>query len=59
MKLRKSIHQVGINALRSSYVSYRNSEAIKNGKQLSVKDKEKIAIIRIQLEGLKVDKDKN
>ena len=36
--------RVGINALRSSYVSYRNSEAIKNGKQLSVKDKEKIAI---------------
>ena len=36
--------RVGINALRSSYVSYMNSEAIKNGKQLSVKDKEKIAI---------------
>ena len=36
--------RVGINALRSSYVSYKNSEAIKNGKQLSVKDKEKIAL---------------
>ena len=36
--------RVGINALRSSYVSFRDSEAIKNGKQLSVKDKEKIAI---------------
>ena len=36
--------RVDIIALRRSYVSYRNSEAIKNGKQLSVKDKEKIAI---------------
>ena len=36
--------RVGINALRSSYVSYRTSESIKNGKQLSLKDKEKIAI---------------
>ena len=34
---------VGINALRSSYVSYQNSEAIKNGKQLTVNQKEKIA----------------
>ena len=35
--------KVGINALRSSYVSYENSEAIRNGKQLTVKQKEKIA----------------
>ena len=35
--------RVGINALRSSYVSYQNSEAIRNGKQLTVKQKEKIA----------------
>ena len=35
--------RVGINALRSSYVSYMNSEAIRNGKQLTVKQKEKIA----------------
>jgi hypothetical protein len=34
---------VGINALRSSYVSYMNSEAIRNGKQLTVKQKEKMA----------------
>ena len=34
---------VSVNSLRSSYVSYMNSEAIKNGKQLSVKQKEKIA----------------
>ncbi len=33
--------RVGINALRSSYVSYMNSEVIKNGKQLTVKQKEK------------------
>ncbi len=33
--------KLGINALRSSYVSYENSEAIKNGKQLTVKQKEK------------------
>jgi hypothetical protein len=35
--------RVGINALRSSYVSYMNSEAIRNGKQLTVKQKEKMA----------------
>ena len=35
--------KVGINALRSSYVSFQNSEAIRNGKQLTVKQKEKIA----------------
>ena len=35
--------RVGINALRSSYVSYKNSEAIRNGKQLTVKQKEKMA----------------
>ena len=35
--------KVGVNALRSSYVSYMNSEAIKNGKQLTVNQKEKIA----------------
>ena len=35
--------RVGVNALRSSYVSFMNSEAIKNGKQLSVKQKDKIA----------------
>ena len=35
--------RVGINALRSSYVSYQNSEAIRNGKQLTVKQKEKMA----------------
>ena len=35
--------RVGVNALRSSYVSYMNSEAIKNGKQLTVNQKEKIA----------------
>ena len=35
--------RVGVNALRSSYVSYMNSEAIKNGRQLSVKQKDKIA----------------
>jgi hypothetical protein len=29
--------------LRSSYVSYENSEAIRNGKQLTVKQKEKMA----------------
>jgi hypothetical protein len=34
---------VGVNALRSSYVSFMNSEAIKNGKQLTVNQKEKIA----------------
>ena len=34
---------VGVNSLRSSYVSFMNSEAIKNGKQLSVKQKDKIA----------------
>lgn len=34
---------VSVNSLRSSYVSYMNSEAIKNGKQLSVNQKEKIA----------------
>jgi hypothetical protein len=35
--------RVGINALRSSYVFYMNSEAIRNGKQLTVKQKEKMA----------------
>lgn len=35
--------RVGVNALRSSYVSYVNSEAIRNGKQLTVNQKEKIA----------------
>ena len=35
--------KVGINALRSSYVSFENSEAIRNGKQLTVKQKEKMA----------------
>ena len=35
--------KVGINALRSSYVSYKNSEAIRNGKQLTVNQKDKIA----------------
>jgi hypothetical protein len=35
--------KVGINALRSSCVSFINSEAIKNGKQLTVNQKDKIA----------------
>ena len=35
--------KVGINALRSSYVAYMNSEAIRNGKQLTVNQKDKIA----------------
>ena len=35
--------KVGVNALRSSYVSYRNSEEIRKGKQLTVNQKEKIA----------------
>ena len=35
--------KVGINALRSSYVSFMNSEAIRNGKQLTVNQKDKIA----------------
>ena len=34
---------VSVNALRSSYVTYMNTEAIKKGKPLTVKDKEKIA----------------
>ena len=34
---------VSVNSLRSSYVSYMNSEAIKKGKQLTVNQKEKIA----------------
>ena len=34
---------VSVNSLRSSYVSYRNSEAIKNGRQLTVNDKKEIA----------------
>lgn len=34
---------VSVNSLRSSYVSYRNSEAIKNGRQLTVNDKNEIA----------------
>lgn len=34
---------VSVNTFRSSYVSYANSEAIKNGKQLTVREKEKIA----------------
>jgi hypothetical protein len=35
--------RVSVNSLRSAYVSYMNSEAIKNGKQLTVNQKEKIA----------------
>jgi hypothetical protein len=35
--------RIGVNSLRSSYVSFRNSEAIKNGKQLTKKDKLHIA----------------
>ena len=34
---------VSVNTFRSSYVSWVNSEAIKRGRQLSVRDKEKIA----------------
>ena len=34
---------VSVNTFRSSYVSYVNREAIKNGRQLTVKEKEKIA----------------
>ena len=34
---------VSVNTFRSSYVSYKNSEAIKKGRQLTVKDKEKLA----------------
>ena len=34
---------ISVNSLRSSYVSFLNSEAIANGKQLTVKQKEKIA----------------
>ena len=37
--------KVGVNSLRSSYVSSKNSEAIQNGKQLSVNQKEKLAHI--------------
>ncbi|MFN9942263.1 MAG: hypothetical protein ACK56I_22595, partial [bacterium] len=32
-----------VNTFRSSYVTYINSEAIKNGRQLTVKEKEKVA----------------
>ena len=39
----KTGKRVGVNSLRSSYVSYRNSEAIKHGKQLSYKEKDVIA----------------
>ena len=35
---------VSVNTFRSSYVSYVNSEAIKKGKQLTVKEKEKLAL---------------
>ncbi len=35
--------KVGINSLRSSYVPFENSDAIRNGKQLTVNQKEKIA----------------
>ena len=35
--------KVSVNSLRSSYVSYLNSEAIKNGRQLSTAQKDKIA----------------
>ena len=35
---------VSVNTFRSSFVSWANSEAIKHGRQLSVKDKEKIAL---------------
>ncbi len=38
---------VGINALRSSNVSHENSESIRNGKQLTVKQKEKRAERRL------------
>ena len=34
---------VSVNTFRSSYVSYVNREAVKNGRMLSVKEKEKIA----------------
>ena len=34
---------VSVNVFRSSYVSYMNSEAIRSGKQLTVREKEKIA----------------
>ena len=34
---------VSVNTFRSSYVTYINSEAIKNGRQLTVKEKEKVA----------------
>ncbi len=34
---------VSVNTFRSSYVSYVNSEAIKRGRQMTVKDKEKLA----------------
>jgi len=34
---------VSVNTFRSSFVTYINSEAIKNGRQLTVKEKEKIA----------------
>jgi len=35
--------KVSVNTFRSSFVSYANSQAIKNGRQLTVKDKEKLA----------------
>ena len=35
--------KVSVNSLRSSYFSYQNSEAIKNGKQLSTGEKDEIA----------------
>ena len=34
---------VSVNTFRSSYISWVNSEAIKNGKQMTIKDKEKLA----------------
>ena len=35
--------KVSVNTFRSSFVSYANSQAIKNGRQLTIKDKEKLA----------------
>ena len=33
---------VSVNTFRSSYISWVNSEAIKRGKQMTIKDKEKL-----------------
>jgi hypothetical protein len=35
--------KVSVNTFRSSYVSYANSQAIKRGRQMTIKDKEKLA----------------